>query len=273
MTTEGNLGIIACPILEDEIIYCLQKDKGWKRTVLVRNSHSHTIESKLQRYKIPYEVSDEEALLNGGLDLNGSDYNIVIWMKDLALHEDPKFLRKEILDSMVKVDSLFDSIILFYGLCGNGLEKVEEWGGQNLQTPVTILKDVGGKPVDDCISAAIGGQDQYLKLLRRYPGVFYLTPAYATNIDDLIWAMEMTRGVEKGDTSFLKLLFEMADYSQVLKIPTGLGDKDDFEEAAKKFAAEYDFNIITLEKEWCTTEVVDGSWKMAKDLMAQGRAR
>lgn len=268
MSKEGNLGIIACPILEDEIIYCLQKDRSWDQVVLIRNTHCGSIEAKMQRYGIPFTERTEQELLQGSLEKRGSGFNVIIWMKDLALHEEPQELRREMLESMQRVDGFFDAIILFYGLCGNGLEKVEEWGRENLRTPVTIIKDQEGNPVDDCISAAIGGQKQYLKLLRKYPGVFYLTPAYATNFDDLVWAMEFSRGVERGDFSMLKMLFDMAGYSNVLKIPTGLGDPDEFHAAVVKFADEFQFNILTLDKSWVTLEAIDGSWEHAKSLMA-----
>ncbi|MGE4274962.1 MAG: DUF1638 domain-containing protein, partial [Candidatus Methanomethylophilaceae archaeon] len=231
MKAEGSLGIIACPILEDEILYCLRKDRSWDRVVLIRNQHCGSIEDKMRKYGIPFTERSEQELLQGSLERDEEGFNVVIWMKDLALHEEPKDLRQEMMDSMLRVDGLFDAIILFYGLCGNGLENIEEWGRQNMRTPVTIIKDLEGNPVDDCISAAIGGRDKYLKLLRKFPGVFYLTPAYATNFDELVWAMEFSRGVERGDMSMLKMLFDMAGYSQVLKIPTGLGDEEEFQAA------------------------------------------
>lgn len=270
MKTKGNMAIIACPVLEDEIIYCLTKDKSWNRVVMVRNDHSTSTGAKLKKYGIPFTEVSEEEMFQGVSVMSDGGFNVVIWMKDLALHEEPKNLRAEIFESMQKVDGLFGAIILFYGLCGNGLENVEQWGEENLRTPVTIIKDLQGKIVDDCISAAIGGQDNYLKLLRKYPGVFYLTPGYATNFDDLMWAMEFSRGVERGDLTMMKMLFEMADYSKVLKIPTGLGDPVEFHEATVKFADEFKFDILTLDKSWVTLEAIDSSWDRAKGMLCNG---
>ena len=270
MKTEGNLGIIACPILEDEIIYCLKKDRSWDRVVLIRNEYCKSVEAKMDKNGIPFTELSEEELIKKPSVISEGGFNIIIWMKNLALHEEPSNLREEILESMQKVDGVFDALILFYGLCGNGLINVEEWGAENLRTPITIIKDLQGKVVDDCISAAIGGQDNYLKLLRKYPGVFYFTPAFATNFDELMWAMEFSRGVERGDLTFMKMLFEMADYSKVLKIPTGLGDANDFDDATVKFAKEFDFNIITLDKSWVTLEAIDSSWDRVKGMLCNG---
>jgi hypothetical protein len=101
-------------------------------------------------------------------------------------------------------------------------------------------------------------------LLKRYPGVFYLTPAWAENWRELIYKMEITRGMEKGDLSTLKWMFDMAGYKKALKLDTGLGDREVFEEKVDDFVKEFNFEKANLEKEFITLEAVDRSYQRAK---------
>ena len=72
--------------------------------------------------------------------------------------------------------------------------------------------------MDDCIAAVLGGTDGYLRLLKRYPGVFYLTPGWAENWRTLMNKMEITRGIDGDDLATLKWMFELAGYKLALKI-------------------------------------------------------
>jgi len=129
---------------------------------------------------------------------------------------------------------------------------------------VTILSDNQDRPVDDCIAAVLGGTNGYLRLLKRYPGVFYLTPAWAENWRDLINKMELTRGTEAGDFSTLKWMFDLAGYKLALKIDTGLGDGENFDQRVEEFLVTFNFERRELEKEFVTLECVDRSYERAK---------
>jgi hypothetical protein len=71
----------------------------------------------------------------------------------------------------------------------------------------------------------VGGTDGYLRLLKRYPGVFYLTPGWAENWRTLMNKMEITRGIDGDDLATLRWMFEMAGYKLALKIQTGWGTR------------------------------------------------
>jgi hypothetical protein len=190
-------------------------------------------------------------------------------MMDLALHEEPADLGVALRKSMKDMQEHVDAVVLYFGLCGNGLKDIDVWAKDNLSIPMTIIRDKEGNIVDDCIAAAIGGTKQYLKLLRRYPGIMYFTPAFATNYDDLLGRMELFKGVDVGDESMLKMVFEMADYHEVMKIDTGLGDPDEFQAATEKFANRLGFSIFTLEDGWCTLEPADRVYAEAKGFLEQ----
>ncbi|MCL2143777.1 MAG: DUF1638 domain-containing protein [Methanomassiliicoccaceae archaeon] len=264
---KGVLGAIACPILEDELIYSMSKDDEISHVYLLDNRHAKSIKIKLVRNGIAHTIISEEEFLDGSYRIDVNGYTIVIWMMDLGLHEEPTDLGTALKDSMKRMEKYIDAIVLYYGLCGNGLKDIDVWSKDNLNVPMTIIRDNDGNIVDDCIAAAIGGTKQYLNLLRKYPGIMYFTPAFATNYDDLLGRMELFKGVDTGDDSMLKMVFEMADYHEVMKVDTGLGDKDEFQAATEKFANRMGFDILTLEDGWCTLEPADRVYAEAKGLL------
>ena len=60
-------------------------------------------------------------------------------MMDLGLHSEPKTLAAEIRRLMLTIPGHADGIALYYGLCGNGLEGIREWGRENLPIPMTLF--------------------------------------------------------------------------------------------------------------------------------------
>lgn len=259
MTTNGILGIIGCPILEDEIVYAVNADKELTEVYVVDNDDSRNLVRKL-RERVP---SIKTILIDledvPSLDPNG--FGIAVLMKPMALHEEPKQLLIEVEKAIAILAPHCRSVLLFYGLCGNAFKDMPS---QYAERPLTMLTDQQGRPVDDCISTVLGGTDGYYKLLKRYPGVFYLTPAWAENWRDLIEKMEMTRGIEKGDLTMLKWMFDTAGYKKALKIQTGLADEAAFERQVQDFIQVFNFEKIELEKDWITLEVVDRAYENAK---------
>jgi hypothetical protein len=265
--TNGVLGVMACPILEDELIYSMSKDDEISNVYLLDNRHAKSIKLKLGEKKIEHVIITEEQFLDGSYPIPDDGFTIVIWMMDLGLHEEPTDLKEGIRKYMGMMQEHVDAIVLYYGLCGNGLKDIDVWSKDNLNVPMTIIRDNEGNIVDDCISAAIGGTKQYYSLLKKYPGIMYFTPAFATNYDDLLGRMELFKGVDVGDESMLKMVFEMADYHEVMKIETGLGDPVEFQKATEKFANRLGFTIFTLEDGWVTLEPADRVYAEAKGLL------
>ena len=262
--TNGNLGIIACPILEDEMVYNLSNDKELGTVLLIDNPHSMSIRTKFDRNGIKYKLCSEDDILNGTVKLPRKGYNAAVWMMDLGLHEEPKNLRESIRQSSVRMQDHVDAIMLYYGLCGNALCDLHKWRDEGLRIPITIIRDGEGMTCDDCIAVAVGGTKKYLKLLKTHPGIMYFTPAFATNFDRLKERMDLFRGMDANDDTNLKMVFEMADYHYVMEIPTGLGDEKEFRDATKRFAERMGFEIKYLEKEWCTLDPVERSYAEAK---------
>lgn len=267
----GVLGIVGCPILEDEIVYAIEHDADVSTVHVVESEESRNLIRKLSLLNRcpPVERISLEDL--DGVD-DGAGFRILVLMKSMALHEDPQRLRKEVLSAVEQIAPHCSSVLLFYGLCGNAFKSHPGEGCQ--AADVHILCDQQGKTVDDCIAAVLGGTDGYYNLLRRYPGVFYLTPAWAENWRDLITKMEITRGMEGGDLATLKWMFDLAGYRKALKLDTGLGDRGIYEEKVEEFVRTFNFETASLEKEFMTLDVIDRSYAQAKDsAVGNGRVR
>lgn len=269
MPADSVLGIIGCPILEDEIAYAVDRDKSIRKVIVVRSEDSANLVRKLNILKEhpPIELIEPEGI--GSVEAN--EFTLLVLMKPMALHEDPKVLRTEVAKTVSEMAGVSRSILLFYGLCGNAFKDVGPLV-EEVKRPITVLSDRNDRPVDDCIAAVLGGTDGYLRLLKRYPGVFYLTPAWAENWRELMTKMEITKGVDKDDISTVKWMFELAGYKLALKIPTGLGDQELFDRKVDEFIEVFDFKRGELEKEHVTLECVDRSYERAKSLLNPDQA-
>jgi hypothetical protein len=259
--TEGYLGIVGCPILEDEIVHSVLRDTDITNVVVIENDDSSNLIRKLRKAGTKAKVSSiNESELD---DLPQDGFNLLVLMKSMALHENPQILRREVAKAVELIGPKCRSIMLFYGLCGNAFKHLPEIETET-KHQLTMLTDEQGRPVDDCIAAVLGGTDGYYSLLKRYPGVFYLTPGWAENWRELIFKMELTRGVGKGDLSMLKWMFEIAGYKKVLILDTGLGNREVFEEKVDDFVKEFHFEKASLEREFMTLEAVERSYDRAK---------
>lgn len=266
MNGERRLGIIGCPVLEDEIVYLLSRDRGLKDIFVVRDDHSEKLIRKLHQKGVEVVPISEEGIssLPGG-----EGRSIVVWMKSMGLHEEPKELGKEVARSAKVLDGHCAAILLFYGLCGNAFKDMNLLF-EDVRTPVVILKDDKGQTVDDCIAVPLGGTEGYLKLLKRYAGVFYMTPAWADNWELLINKMEIARGTEMGNLDMLKMLFEMAGYDRVLLIDTGLGDREVLISKTREFSSTFNFKEIELEPGFVSTKVSDDAYQKCVELVENG---
>lgn len=263
MAYEGTLGMIGCPILEDEMAFVLSTDSDIKSIFFVDTEDCQNLARKVRKLNPAIDI---DFLGESDLDSYSPDngrLSVLVWMKSSGLHEYPDSLRDEVRDTLAKIDDRCDSVLLFYGLCGNAFKKIDEIA-KDFKSPVVILRDLKGQIVDDCIAVPLGGTEGYLSLLKKYPGVFYMTPAWAENWKDLIRKTEMFRGMDQASWDDLKFIFDMANYSKVLKIHTGLGDEEVLHNNTREFAEIFEFEEHTLEDGWCSLDVTEQSYALAK---------
>ena len=268
----GRLMMMVCPMLEDEMIHNLTTDPEEKRIFLLANKNTETLIPKLKANKVEFEEISEDDFFNENANVPREGYNIIIWMMSLGLHSEPKHLASEIRRFILMVPGHADGIALYYGLCGRGLEGIREWGTENLPIPITLFTDKEGKMCDDCICVPLGSSENYLELMKKHTGVFYLTPAVACSWREFLDHTEMFKGLDSIGMSrkeFMKLMFNMARYKQCLKIQTNLGDQEHFQERCEEYAKELELELIELEGGWVSTEVADRMYAEAKSFLRE----
>ena len=246
--TVGTIGIIGCPILEDEIMYMISNDSEEKKIFLVDSHPAFSLKEKLESSGLPFTLIEEWNFETNdyNIDRSGS-YNVIIMMNKLGLHSDPKYLRSTLEDQMKMYQNRFDAISLYYGMCGNGGWDVSEWAKDNLDVPVFVFRDKRGCVCDDCIGVAVGGPERYYQLVKKYAGMFFVTPAIAANWDEFAKELDFCKGFEIMDIFDVKGVFEVFGYKYAVKIDTGIGLREGFDEKCEYVADQTGLELITAE--------------------------
>lgn len=265
--TKGRLGMIVCPMLEDEAIYNIENDPEIDDVYLVTTAFNETIIPKLKQHGIRYEQISQTRALSG--DFDKEKYSVIIWVMFMGLHEDIDMLNIEVTNQIVTMFRSVDSIMLYYGRCGRGLDNICRWAAANIPIPVMIFRNKDGSICDDCICVPIGGTDRYLNLLRKYPGRLYFTPAMASNFEGFLSSMELFNGVDTRNTEIMKIILDMAGYTEVMEVQTGMGDQENFSRNIDEFTEKYHLVRTKLEDGWADKSLTDMNYTNAKRTMTR----
>lgn len=237
--------IIACKILQDEIVYLLEKDLSVSDIFVVTNNEEKELVTKLDASGLHYTLLPPERL---GLVHENKDigsFTVLIYLVELALHELPKKLKIGVYDKIEQLTQYSDGILLFYGLCGNVLDKVEEdFGQQENVCPVRILRDEK-RIMDDCIGASLGGGEEYLRVLKSLTsqGTYLFTPMYAHSWREI---MRVEQDDPNRSVELLRNMHEITGYKRVAKVNTGLMYTENFNEKIEEFAEIFDFEVLEI---------------------------
>lgn len=263
----GRLGMIVCPMLEDEAIYNIRNDPEIDHVYLVQTAFNGTIIPKMRQHGVEYESISQATALKG--DFPKDEYNVIIWVMFMGLHEDINMLNFEVTNQIITMMSSVDSIMLYYGRCGRGLDNICKWASTNIPIPVMIFRNRDGSICDDCICIPIGGTERYLKLLRTYPGRLYFTPAMASNFEGFLSSMELFNGIDTRNTEIMKIILDMAGYTEVMEVQTGLGDQENFRKNTLDFCEKYSLVHTEIEEGWATKDITDMNYRNAKLTMTR----
>ena len=264
---KGRLGMIVCPMLEDEAIYNIKNDPEIDDVYLVNTAFNETIIPKLKQHGVNYQTISTVKALSG--DFDKDRYSVIIWVMFMGLHEDIDMLNMEITNQIITMCRSVDSIMLYYGRCGRGLDNICKWADVNIPIPVMIFRNRDGTMCDDCICVPVGGTDRYLNLLRKYPGRLYFTPAMASNFEGFLSSMELFNGLDTKNTEIMKLILDMAGYTEVMEFQTGMGDQEHFKDNIKQFTEKYGLVWKKLEEGWADSSLTDMNYNNAKKTMTR----
>ncbi len=261
------MSIIGCRMFEDEIMHLLENDPEIEKVLVIENEDCAGITRKMADAGIPHSVLPLDEILTKPEVGEEQGFTLIIYILELALHAIPENLKKTVYSKVELLAPGSDGILLFYGLCGNVLGKIEE-DFKALDCKICILKEEDGEIVDDCIGAVLGGRRQYLNALKscRGVGTFFLTPMWAVNWREMIRTSGLSQNPD--DISMSKFVFDYAGYKRAARVNTGHAYEKNFEAAVLEFSTLFDFEVIDLEG---TMELVESCYTKTKSAVHEKR--
>lgn len=280
------LSIIACEMLEDELVYVLSKDHDLNQLIVVESRQSFRFVRKLKSrncqprlfpldriptflkeannsisvnplrllLKFPFFKKIPHNIIEKSKEKNKEKPIVVVNTLKLGLHADCELLRSEIYQNIKKMEAFSHGILIFYGNCGHSLRNTEA-DFKDLHCSLYFLKDEKGEIVDDCISVALGGNDNYAEVMQsgNGTGIIYLTPMWASS-----WKQMRT---QSNDTSDFNEGFLKRYYRKVVKISNDISIGSEFDKNVLNYARTYDMSITDMEG---NMEIVSKSYLNAK---------
>jgi hypothetical protein len=241
------LTILGCKMLQDEIVWLFENDSQIDNIIVLETGEHLEFIKKLDEQGIPYKLQPSD--VQPTMPENEEDFTIIVNIVELGLHMYPKDLKAYMHEEIERTALYSDGILLFYGLCGNALEKIEEkFESLANGCKVRILRDNDGRVVDDCIGATVGGCASYLKLLKensKEPAMFF-TPMFARYWNQIDKISDYSKDPEE-QIKMHKMLLDAANYSRVAKVKTGLTYTRDFDEKIEEYAKIFGFSIFEIE--------------------------
>lgn len=273
-----------CPMVDDNLIYSLTKDSEEKHIVVIKATNNKSIIAKLEKAGIPYEVMDWESDIVGKrLGPDGSDFGIIIYCIDLGLHSQPKELKARVEEITRKMQPYVDAMGFYLGTCGNYEWNIPRWCKDEGLKPGATFCDKNGELCHDCVGINIAGGPKYLEMEKKYTGHLFIFPAMATNYDEFMGAdqadamkaeesmtdeIRETLGIEPGRDGYMRWLLRMGGYEHILKLDTGIGDRENFEKDLLKVAERSQLSIKVAEPGWVDLQPTDDLYSKCKGLLS-----
>ena len=255
------IAVIGCQVLEDEVCHVIGSDPDVQSIFVLESPQATGIADKLRRLGREQVNEVKPEYLDAALPRNG--LTAVVWIKPIGLHQSPAHLREEVVANAKQIAPLCDSILIFYGLCGNAFRGIDDIA-EEFNIPLIILRDAQGLIVDDCIGAVLGGTDEYRAFLLRDKGGYTLNTMWAANWRHFMVETQFLR--DPNDPEEVSMVLQCLDYRNVVMLDTGLGDREAFRRQAEELA--HIFGLGNSE-EHCTLQVVEDSYRKAKSRLRE----
>ena len=273
------LSIVVCRMLEDEVAHLLSADEQIRELILVDGIESIRLSAKLKALGRPHillglpqiagNLGQKSCISNlqPGLfsrwmarlrssRLGKSNLVVVVSPLRIGLHVSLEHLRTAVYKEIRQLAVFSDGILIFYGRCGNSLTDVKK-DLFDLPCPLYFLNDEQGERIDDCIAAALGGNEIYSRILAEHQDVaVFMTPMWAANWKAM-GQEEATYSRKRDMQSMLK----GSGLTKVARIDTGLSLEKGFDENVQDFALQFGLKKIQLEG---GTAVAERSYQQAK---------
>ncbi|MBR4244615.1 MAG: DUF1638 domain-containing protein [Candidatus Methanomethylophilaceae archaeon] len=280
--THGVLGLIVCPMVDDNLIYSLKKDDEEKNIIVVQNKNNGSIRRKLEEAGMKYELVFWNDILSRNYDLPKDKFTLLIYMTDLGLHSRPEVLKSTVEEITTEMQPFVDGIGFYLGTCGNYEWNIPKWCEEKHFKPGAMFCDKNGCLCHDCVGINIAGGPKYNQMQQKYTGHLYVFPAMATNFDDFMEAdqaesaateasltpeMREVLGIEPGRDGYLRWLLQLGNYEYILKLDTGIGDRKNFENDLQKVSERTHLKIKEAEAGWVDLQPTDDIYSKCKSFL------
>jgi len=285
--TRGVLGVIICPMVDDNLVYSLGKDPEEKNILLVRDGNETSLVAKFSRYGIQYRMVEWEDVLSGAEPLDRDRFTILIYATALGLHSRPEELKSVVEGLARDMQPLVDGIGFYLGTCGNYDWNIPKWCRENGMKPSAMFVDECGNLCHDCVGVNIAGGPKYKEMQKAYCAHLYVFPAMATNFDEFMEAdqaeaaatqasltdeMREALGIEPGKDGYLRWLLSLGGYEHILRIDTGIGDQEEYEKCLLEVAERTHLKIRSPSEEWASMQPTDDLYAECKSFLSQRAA-
>lgn len=282
--THGTLGLVICPMLDDNLVYSLSKDSEDKDLIVVMNEYNGSLRRKLDAKGIKYRMEYWKTISSKQAEIDKDRFTIIAYCISLGLHSTPAKLKTTVEELTAEIQPYVDAVGFYLGTCGNYDWNIPQWCAGMGYKPSTMFCDHNGELCHDCVGVNIAGGPRYLEMQKKYPGHFYLFPAMAANYDDFMNAdqadalateasltdeMREELGIEPGRDGYMRWLFRIGGYEYILKLDTHLMDEEEFDKDIAKIAERTRLKVKDAEPGWATLQPTDEMYERCKSLLPQ----
>ena len=252
-----RIGIVCCEVFEDELLFVIKEHPEIGKIIIVNTESSKYFEDII-RSNFPYEkIKIARELFAPRYLKREEELEIIVYILPLFLHYSPRELKEEVLNACIELQKHSDYLLIYYGLCGNSLNNLEGMLRDNhVKLPFGILKDENKEIVDDCVCALLGSKANYMEILTKEPGTFFLTPGYASH-----WGLFSKKkietigenrlkeigdqlGIENFDASEMtKYLLREADYKQIVALEYVCSNCTAYKNKCETISSEIDLDL------------------------------
>ncbi len=282
--TKGVLGIIICPMVDDNLVYSLKKDNEPRKIYVIDNENNSSIRRKFEKAGIEFEIVAWKAITSGVVQPDTSVFNMIIYPINLGLHGVPEELKSTVEDLAYEMQPYVDAIGFYLGTCGNYEWNIPAWCEEKGLKPGAMFTDECGNLCHDCVGINIAGGPRYNQMQKKYTGHLYIFPAMASNFDEFMSAdaaqsaateasltdeMREVLGIEPGRDGYLRWLLGLGGYENILRIDTGLEDEDVFEKDIQNVAKRTKLNVRIDPDGWASLQPTDDLYSRCKSFLSQ----
>jgi hypothetical protein len=169
---------------------------------------------------------------------------------DFGLHVNPDQLRTVLQNEIDSANSLFDTIILGYGLCSQAVIGIKA-----SHCALVIPR------VDDCIAIFLGSCKAYQQQFKSAPGTYYLTKGWIKVGDSPFAEYEeilKKQGKERADR-IMRLMLK--NYTRLALINTGQHEMDYYRDYARNTANRFGLRYEEIKgSTTLITKMIEGNW-------------